>query len=100
MDEKEFLTKFLLDQINRNLFATDYSEKIEEGIDEFLRIHHMKYKQVYFYEWEGKEKDIVKEQVKIKLRDFADFLIDGSGLNYDYEKLEAKINAYIERTIK
>lgn len=93
MDEKEFLTKFLLDQINRNLFATDYSEKIEEGIDEFLRIHHMKYKQVYFYEWEGKEKDIAREQVRLKLWEFVEHL------QIDETSLETKIKAYIERIL-
>lgn len=97
MNEKEFLIK-LLDYIDSAIF--NYVWPIEErdkAIDDFLRIHHMKYKEVYFYEWEGKEKDIMKEQVKHKLRDFVDFLVEDR--YFSEEHLQAKIDAYAERII-
>lgn len=95
MDEKEFLEKFL------NYYFTISGEQVNDldkiDIDEFLRIHHMKYKAVYFYEWAGKERDIMKDQVRHKLRDFIDFLVEDR--YFSEEHLQAKINAYIERII-
>lgn len=93
MDEKEFLIKFL-DFIDSAIF--NYVWPIEErdkAIDEFLRIHHMKYKEVYFYKWEGKEKEIIKEQVRVKLWDFL------THLGLDEDSIQKKIDSYTERIV-
>lgn len=99
MNEKEFLIKFLefcYDKYNplAKDYHPDYEQRLEESVSEFLRIHHMKYKAVYFYEWAGKERDIVREQVTKNLKDFLEYTLP----ILDPEKMEKTILAYVERS--
>lgn len=88
MTEEDFLAKFC----EYCLQAPAYKPK--ELIQDFLANVHVKYKSVYWYKWEGREKEIAKEQVRFKLRDFIEHL------ELDEDSLDAKINSYVERILK
>lgn len=93
MDEKEFLIKFIKTfapkEEEHNSGSDEY---LSAYVNDFLIEHHKNYKQVYWYKVGVSEREQVKEQVKIKLREFLEFLPITLDSNYQ----DIIIDAYLK----
>lgn len=94
MNEKEFLIQFI-NYLSDRFYGLYSSPIIFTYVEEFLTEIHKRYKSVYFYKWQGKEQEIIQEQVRYKLKDFLDYL----DLPLDTEYLEAKIDGYVREKL-
>jgi hypothetical protein len=97
MDEQTFLEKYQMWCYNEyNPQATDvetFKKIIKESARSFLIEHHKEYGKVWWYKHTPSVKEQIKEQIRINLNDFLNFL----PFELDAEYKEIIINSYIEQ---
>jgi hypothetical protein len=95
MDEQTFLEKFQIWCYNNfNPQATDietFNKIMKECARSFLIEHHKEYRKVYWYTRDEKIQDQIRQQIRIKLNEFLDFL----PFKVDEEYKEVMIDSYI-----